>query len=163
MRRIYLIDCPGVVPNNVNDSETDTILKGVVRVENIRKPVDQINDLLERVNPVHVQRTYEVKGWEDHIEFLELLAKRMGKLNKGGEPDISTTAKMVLTDWMRGKLPHFVKPPGWTEARPTKEEEEARKAAESEENDLSEEQEEDVMDEDDLEEDDDESEEAEEE
>ena len=31
---------------------------------------------------------------------------------QGGEPDISTVAKMVLNDWQRGKIPFFVKPPG---------------------------------------------------
>ncbi|KAL5969434.1 Nucleolar GTP-binding protein 2 [Taenia solium] len=43
--------------------------------------------------------------------FLELVAKKTGKLLKGGEPDIVTTAKRVLNDFQRGKLPYFVKPP----------------------------------------------------
>ena len=32
MRKIYLIDCPGVVPPSSNDDETSIVLKGVVRV-----------------------------------------------------------------------------------------------------------------------------------
>ncbi|EUB54386.1 Nucleolar GTP-binding protein 2 [Echinococcus granulosus] len=43
--------------------------------------------------------------------FLELVAKKTGKLLKGSEPDIITTAKRVLNDFQRGKLPYFVKPP----------------------------------------------------
>lgn len=35
MKRIFLIDCPGVVYNKTDDSETDIVLKGVVRVENL--------------------------------------------------------------------------------------------------------------------------------
>jgi hypothetical protein len=35
MKRIFLIDCPGVVYNKTTDSETDIVLKGVVRVENL--------------------------------------------------------------------------------------------------------------------------------
>lgn len=35
MKRIFLIDCPGVVYNKTDDSETDAVLKGVVRVENL--------------------------------------------------------------------------------------------------------------------------------
>lgn len=35
MKRIFLIDCPGVVYNKTEDSETDIVLKGVVRVENL--------------------------------------------------------------------------------------------------------------------------------
>jgi nuclear GTP-binding protein len=37
----------------------------------------------------------------------------MGKLMKGAEPDINTTAKMVLNDWQRGKLPFYVAPEGF--------------------------------------------------
>ncbi|KAF6034791.1 GNL2 [Bugula neritina] len=37
MRRIFLIDCPGVVYPS-GDTETDIVLKGVVRVENINAP-----------------------------------------------------------------------------------------------------------------------------
>jgi nuclear GTP-binding protein len=117
MKRIYLIDCPGVVPNNVHDTETDTVLKGVVRTENVPHPEDHIEAVLARVKPLHVQRTYGVRDWEDANDFLEKMAVRTGKLNKGGEPDVSTVAKMVLNDWMRGKLPHFVAPPGMEESK----------------------------------------------
>ena len=35
MKRIFLIDCPGVVHANTGDSDTNLVLKGVVRVENL--------------------------------------------------------------------------------------------------------------------------------
>ena len=35
MKRIFLIDCPGVVYNKNDDDQTDIVLKGVVRVENL--------------------------------------------------------------------------------------------------------------------------------
>ena len=31
---------------------------------------------------------------------------------QGNVPDVNTVAKMVLNDWLRGKIPYFVKPPG---------------------------------------------------
>ncbi|VDM01474.1 unnamed protein product [Schistocephalus solidus] len=43
--------------------------------------------------------------------FLQLVARKTGKLLKGGEPDIITTAKRILNDFQRGKLPYFVRPP----------------------------------------------------
>lgn len=110
MRRIYLIDCPGVVYPS-DDSDTDVILKGVVRVENVESPADFIPAVLERVRPGYIQETYKVDSWHDATDFLEKLAKRSGKLLKGGEPDTNTVAKMVLNDWQRGKIPYFVKPP----------------------------------------------------
>ena len=38
MKRIYLIDCPGVVPPSSTDTPTDLILRGVVRVEKVEHP-----------------------------------------------------------------------------------------------------------------------------
>ncbi|KAH7333957.1 NUC091 domain-containing protein [Rhizoctonia solani] len=127
MRRIYLIDCPGIVPVSAKDSQTDTVLKGVVRVENLPTPSEHIPALMDRVRTVYLERTYDVHlrdisteekvegkkhepKW-DADEFLETLARKSGKLLKGGEPDRETVAKMVLNDWIRGKIPFFVRPP----------------------------------------------------
>ncbi|KAI2805961.1 Nucleolar GTP-binding protein 2 [Blomia tropicalis] len=110
MKRIYLIDCPGVVYPS-GDTETEIVLKGVVRVENIKNPDDYIETILERVKPEYLSKAYKLSEWDDHIDFLTKLAARTGKLLKGGEPDINTVSKMVLNDWQRGKLPYYVKPP----------------------------------------------------
>lgn len=131
MRRIYLIDCPGIVPVSAKDSQTDTVLKGVVRVENLPTPSEHIPALMDRVRTVYLERTYDVHlpdissptteegqegtkkhepKWDPEV-FLETLARKSGKLLKGGEPDRETVAKMVLNDWIRGKIPFFVRPP----------------------------------------------------
>ena len=46
MRRIYLIDCPGIVPPNQNDTPEDLLLRGVVRVENVDNPEQYIPAVL---------------------------------------------------------------------------------------------------------------------
>uniref|UniRef100_G3TLD5 Nucleolar GTP-binding protein 2 n=1 Tax=Loxodonta africana TaxID=9785 RepID=G3TLD5_LOXAF len=110
MRRIFLIDCPGVVYPS-EDSETDIVLKGVVQVEKIKTPEDHIGAVLERAKPEYISKTYKIDSWENAEDFLEKLAFRTGKLLKGGEPDLQTVSKMVLNDWQRGRIPFFVKPP----------------------------------------------------
>ncbi|XP_019873726.1 nucleolar GTP-binding protein 2 [Aethina tumida] len=120
MRRIYLIDCPGVVYPSA-ETDTEKVLKGVVRVELVNNPEDYIAPVLERVKREYINKTYKVEDWKDHIEFLEKLAKRSGKLLKKGEPDISSVAKMVLNDWQRGKLPFFVCPEGYEQPLPKEE------------------------------------------
>ena len=40
-----------------------------------------------------------------------MLARKGGRLLKGGEADMGGVAKMVLNDFMRGKLPWFTAPP----------------------------------------------------
>ena len=125
-RRIYLIDCPGIVPSSAaSDSTTSTVLKGVVRVEALASPSEHIPTLLERVRPVYLSRTYGIPlpetdegtggpRWDAEV-FLDKLARLKGRLLKGGEPDMEGVAKIVLSDWVRGRIPFFVEPP----ARPT--------------------------------------------
>ncbi|KAK1266508.1 hypothetical protein QJS04_geneDACA000498 [Acorus gramineus] len=109
-KKIFLIDCPGVVYQN-SDSETDIVLKGVVRVTNLEDASEHIGEVLKRVKKEHLQRAYKVQDWADDNDFLVQLCKLSGKLLKGGEPDLTTAAKMVLHDWQRGRIPFFVPPP----------------------------------------------------
>ncbi|KAH0538275.1 GTPase required for pre-60S ribosomal subunit nuclear export and maturation [Glutinoglossum americanum] len=111
MKRIYLIDCPGVVPPSTTDSAQDILLKGVVRVENVENPEQYITAVMAKCKPQHLERTYDVRGYKNSTEFLELLARKGGRLLKGGEADLDGVAKMVLNDFLRGKLPWFTHPP----------------------------------------------------
>ncbi|KAL1749232.1 NUC091 domain-containing protein [Schizophyllum fasciatum] len=118
-RRIYLIDCPGVVPTSAHDSQTSTVLKGVVRVEALSTPSEHIPALMARVKPIYLSRTYGVplpdendpsKAWEPE-DLLDKLARMKGRLLKQGEPDLDAVAKILLSDWVRGRIPFFVPPP----------------------------------------------------
>ena len=111
MKRIYLIDCPGVVPPSNNDSPEDILLRGVVRVENVENPEQYIAAVLNKTKPQHIQRTYDVGNFETATDFLEILARKGGRLLKGGEADVDGAAKMVLNDFVRGKIPWFTPPP----------------------------------------------------
>lgn len=147
-RRIYLIDCPGIVPTSAkSDSQTSTVLKGVVRISNLPTPSEHIPALLRRVKPVYIARTYGIplpsssassdptanedggapvsRGW-DAEELLEKLARMKGRLLKGGEPDREGVAKILLEDWVRGRIPFFVGPPERSEDINRKEEKERR-------------------------------------
>ncbi|KAF5369521.1 hypothetical protein D9758_002588 [Tetrapyrgos nigripes] len=133
-RRIYLIDCPGIVPTSAHDSQTSTVLKGVVRVEALPTPSEHIPALMQRVKPLYFSRTYGVplpnpddpkQGW-DPEDFLDKLARMKGRLLKHGEPDLDSVAKIVLSDWVRGRIPFFVTPPERPESL-NKAEEKARK------------------------------------
>ena len=81
MRRIFLIDCPGVVYPS-GDSPTDIVLKGVVRVENVENPSDYIEAVLSRVKKEYLAKTYKLSDWSDATDFLEKLAAKSGKLLK---------------------------------------------------------------------------------
>ncbi|KAE9410213.1 NGP1NT-domain-containing protein [Gymnopus androsaceus JB14] len=133
-RRIYLIDCPGIVPTSAHDTQTSTVLKGVVRVEALPTPSEHIPALLTRVKPLYLSRTYNIplpnpddpsQGWEAEV-LLDKLARMKGRLLKHGEPDMDSVAKIILSDWVRGRIPFFVAPPERSEVL-NRVEEKARK------------------------------------
>ena len=111
MKRIFLIDCPGIVSPSDKDTESDIVLRGVVRIVAINQPEDHIEALLKKAKREYIEKTYGIKGWTTYIDFLEKFALKTGRLLKKGEPDISTCAKMILNDWLHGKIPYFVPPP----------------------------------------------------
>ncbi|XP_064536716.1 uncharacterized protein Ns2 [Drosophila montana] len=112
MKRIFLIDCPGVVYPSA-ETDTEKVLKGVVRVELVTNPEDYVETVLQRVRKEYIAKNYKIENWTTSTHFLEQLAKKSGKLLKGGEPDVTVTARMVLNDWQRGKLPFYVPPEGF--------------------------------------------------
>ena len=110
-KRMYLIDCPGIVPPSNGASPEDLLLRGAVRTEKVENPEQYIPAVLAKTKQRHMERTYELQGWKDHIHFLELLARKGGRLLKAGEPDVDGVARMVLNDFLRGKIPWFTPPP----------------------------------------------------
>lgn len=122
MKRIFLIDCPGVVYDAANtETDTEKVLKGVVRVELVPDPEQYIPSLMERVKAEHLSKTYGIESWEDSEDFLSQLGTKTGKLLKGGDSDISLCARMVLNDWQRGKIPYYKPPTGFEEPLSVKE------------------------------------------
>ncbi len=109
-KRIYLIDCPGIVYDE-GQSATDIVLKGVVRAEKLENPEEYIDEILKRAKPESLEKLYNVRAWVDAEDFLKMVAQRFGKLKKGGEAHSDVVAKMILNDWQRGKIPYFVPPP----------------------------------------------------
>lgn len=141
MKKIFLIDCPGIVPPSSKDSEEDILFRGVVRVEHVTHAEQYIPGVLKRCKRQHLERTYEISGWNNATEFIELLAKKHGRLLKGGEPDEQGISKLVINDFNRGKIPWFVPPPE-DEERPRKKSREGGEVAKEEETNEQEDEEE---------------------
>jgi nuclear GTP-binding protein len=69
-KRIYLIDCPGIVYDQ-GESETDKVLKSVVRAERIPDPETYIDAILQKTERKHIYDVYGVREWIDYEDFLK--------------------------------------------------------------------------------------------
>jgi len=49
--------------------------------------------------------------YSDATEFLTLLARKHGKLGKGGKPRLNMAAKSILNDWNSGRIKYYTHPP----------------------------------------------------
>lgn len=110
-KRIYLIDCPGIVYDGDNENDSQLVLKGVTRAEKLRDPDFYVEALMKEVKAQDLMDIYGVAEFVDCQDFLGKLAVKLGRLIKFGEPDLTSAAKKVLMDWQNGLIPHFKLPP----------------------------------------------------
>lgn len=100
MKRIFLIDCPGVV-YDIGDDEVELVLKGVVRAERLSAPTDFVDPILSRVKKEYIVRHFGITDWRDGTDFLTQLGQKTGRLQKGGEPDLHNLAVGMINDYQR--------------------------------------------------------------
>ncbi|XP_038638302.1 guanine nucleotide-binding protein-like 3-like protein [Scyliorhinus canicula] len=109
-KHVKLLDCPGIVMAT-STSDAAVILRNCVKIEQLVDPVEPVAAILKRCNKQHVMQHYNIPEFRDTMEFLALLARRLGKLRKGGLPDHEKAARTVLSDWTSGKICYFTHPP----------------------------------------------------
>ena len=141
-KRIALIDCPGVVVDTAGDTETDSVLKGVVRAERLDHPQEFIDAIVQRVKREHIAAQYkfskeEDAKWKTSNELMELIAMKSGRLLKGGEPCLRSASITLINDFQRGRLPHYVAPPELKEEEIESDEQQSKQHQEDANNDTS--------------------------
>ncbi|XP_060679220.1 guanine nucleotide-binding protein-like 3-like protein isoform X2 [Hemiscyllium ocellatum] len=109
-KHIKLLDCPGIVMATA-PSDVSVILRNCVKIERLADPVGPVAAILKRCNREQVMQHYNIPEFRDPQEFLALLARRLGKLRKGGLPDHEKAAKRVLSDWTSGRISYYTEPP----------------------------------------------------
>ena len=72
-KRIYLIDCQGIV-HDENQSEVDKVLKYVVRAEKLPDPTVFIQAILDKAEKKHIYDVYGIPDWVDSEDFLKQLS-----------------------------------------------------------------------------------------
>jgi nuclear GTP-binding protein len=117
-KSVRLLDSPGVVMLTGKDGNgrsqnhsVEVALRNAVRVESLEDPVTPVEAILNRCSKENLMLHYNIMEWDDVLEFLTLVAERMGRIKKGGVPDHTGAARKVLQDWNCGKIRYFTEPP----------------------------------------------------
>merc|ERR1711974_19489 len=111
-KKVKLLDCPGIVFASGSEKNAGEImLRNCVKVEKILDPVQPVEAILKKCNPVKLMIRYKIPEYKTVNEFLCHIARRRGKLMKGGIPDCMDAARIVLQDWNNGGISYYTVPP----------------------------------------------------
>jgi nuclear GTP-binding protein len=127
--KLKLIDSPGIVfpaaekaskKSKRENKEAHLVLLNAVPPKQITDPIPAVNLLLKRLASSEslFQKMLDVYGipplfptnGDKTTDFLIQVARKRGRLGKGGVPNINSAAMTVITDWRDGRIQ------GWVEA-----------------------------------------------
>jgi len=118
-KNIRLLDSPGVVFDDdyaSGDNGSAVLLRNCVDVDTIPDPIPAVQSLITRCTKESLMMTYAIPAFPDNNAdiFLAMVAKKLGKVKRGGVPDKVMAARAVLRDWNGGKIPYFTPVPTTT-------------------------------------------------
>ena len=138
-KKLKIIDSPGIVfpgtnsdgttgkkPNNI-DETARLILINAVPPKQILDPVPAVTLLLKRLSTskhlfekmlsvYNIPPLLTLTPTDLTNDFLVQVARKRGRLGKGGVPNINSAALCVITDWRDGRIQGWIEPPVATPA-----------------------------------------------
>ncbi|KAK4044523.1 P-loop containing nucleoside triphosphate hydrolase protein [Parachaetomium inaequale] len=134
--RLTLLDSPGIVfpstsggsststfvPKNPTEAHAHLVLLNAIPPKQINDPIPAVTLLLKRLaaHPELMERMTKVydlppllgnpESGDATMDFLIQVARKRGRLGRGGVPNVASAAMTVVTDWRDGRIQ------GWTEA-----------------------------------------------
>lgn len=110
---LKLLDSPGIVFSAAETAgiASDLTLRNCLRPEQLEDPIAPVGLILQKCPKDKLLSIYSIADFSNATEFLSLVAKKYGKLLKGGVPNVVAAAKIVLQDWNSGKVPFYTIPP----------------------------------------------------
>ena len=135
--KLKLLDSPGIVfPSSADgtgasriDEQARLVLLNAVPPKQIEDPVPAVSLLLRRLSASEelFAKLLNVYGLSPLLssngdpttDFLIQVARKRGRLSKGGIPNITSAATTVITDWRDGRIQGWISPPALQLALPT--------------------------------------------
>ncbi|ADI31161.1 GTPase [Staphylothermus hellenicus] len=109
-KNILMIDTPGIIP--VEGSSLERILRGI-SPEQLDDPVPPAVELIRRIikySPNAFIRAYGISSKDPYVILEELAVKRGWYYRTTKEPLIEESARTIIRDYHKGKIPYYVKP-----------------------------------------------------
>ncbi|KAK4101683.1 hypothetical protein N658DRAFT_448808 [Parathielavia hyrcaniae] len=136
--RLTLLDSPGIVfpstaglsststtfiPKNPTEAHAHLVLLNAVPPKQIDDPVPAVSLLLRRLSTTpdlmdRMAKVYDLppllsdaESGDPTTDFLVQVARKRGRLGRGGVPNIASAAMTVVTDWRDGRIQGWIEPP----------------------------------------------------
>jgi len=120
-KAITLLDSPGIVFPSSTTDETSLVLLNVLpssAVLDVRPAIDEIlkrmatAGLLNELTGFYGISEVSVSEYVDSTtDFLVQVARKRGRLGRGGIPLLESAGKVVLNDWTSGRIKWWCEPP----------------------------------------------------
>lgn len=136
--KLTLLDSPGIVfpsttdaasatfvPKNATEAKAHLVLLNAVPPKQIDDPVPAVQLLLKRLSTSsqlmeRLTHVYDLPpllknpdSSDSTTDFLVQVARKRGRLGRGGVPNIQAAAMTVVTDWRDGRIQGWVDVPAW--------------------------------------------------
>lgn len=118
-KSICLMDCPGLVFPSFNSSRADMMVNGIFPIDTIKDYHSPISIIIQRIPTKIFNDFYKINLPDLYSakQFLQIIAEKRGFYTGSSLPDEAKTAKLVLKDYVSGKLLYCYLRPDYTEER----------------------------------------------
>ena len=121
---ITLCDCPGLVFPNLASSKSEMFCSGILPIDHMRDHEGPMTYLLEKIPRIVLESVYGMKLPHPDVlekgrlpfphEVLREYGTLRGFMTTRGTPDESRAARIILKDFVNGKLLYVKPPPDYT-------------------------------------------------
>ncbi|CAO1423330.1 unnamed protein product [Diamesa serratosioi] len=110
---IKILDSPGIIFQRPKNESPDEFfaLKNAQHINTVQDPFPLASDILKRATVLYFCKLYDITEYRSPEEFLAKKAIKMGKLIRGGVPDVRSAARSLIHDWNIGKIKYCTHPP----------------------------------------------------
>jgi len=115
-KELLLCDCPGLVFPNFTSSRSEMVCNGVLPIDNIRDYLSPTQFLVERIPKYVFELIYHIKidfPTPTAPQLLQALGKQRGYLTGGATPAEAKCCKLILKDFVNGKILYCELPPDY--------------------------------------------------